>query len=87
MSKEQAKVQAEVMQAYRDIFLHTPQGRMILKDQLKASMLFVMTGNRDNNDLQHLEGSRDMVRRIINILALDEDQLLKLATGEPDDAE
>ncbi len=87
MAQEQAKVQAEIMQAYRDIFLHTPQGRLVLNDMLKASQLLAMTGIRRDNELQHLEGTRDMVRRIISILAIDEEQLLKLATGEEINAE
>jgi|TARA_Y100000310_G_scaffold250498_1_gene256734 hypothetical protein len=84
---EQGKVQAEIMQAYRDIFLHTPQGQMIMVDLLKASGLFVMTGVRSDSELQHMTGARDMVRRIISILALDEEQLLKLATGDITNAE
>lgn len=69
------------MQAYRDVFLHTPQGEIILKDMIKASGLYQTTGIRENNELQHMEGSRDMVRRIIQILALDEEKMLAIATG------
>lgn len=83
MSKAaQNKVQAEVMQAYRDVFLHTPQGEMILKDMMKVSGLFQMTGIRPDAELQHMEGGRDMVRRIITILALDEEQITRLALGD-----
>ena len=49
MSKGQNKVQAEILQAYRDIFLQTPQGKIILKDMLKVSGLYSMTGVRENN--------------------------------------
>jgi hypothetical protein len=88
MSKpQQNKVQAEIMQAYRDVFLHTPQGQIIFKDMLKVSGLYQMSGIRDNAELQHMEGGRDMVRRIITILALDENQITKLAIGEPINAE
>jgi hypothetical protein len=82
MSKEQNKVQAEILQAYRDIFLHTPQGQVILKDLMKVSGLFNVTGVRADGELQHMEGGRDMVRRIIMILAIDEDQIMALATGQ-----
>lgn len=81
MSKEQGKVQAEIMQAYRDVFLHTPQGQIILNDMVKACGLLNMTGIRVDSELQHLEGSRDMVKRILSILSVDEEQLIKLATG------
>ena len=65
MSKpQQNKVQAEIMQAYRDVFLHTPQGEIIFKDMLKVSGLYQIT-----------------------ILALDENQITKLAIGEPINAE
>ena len=87
MSKEQNKVQAEIMQAYRDVFLHTPQGQIILKDMMKVCGLYVMTGVRPDSELQHMEGGRDMVRRIVTILALDEDQITQLAIGEMTDAE
>tara|TARA_R110000796_G_scaffold146426_3_gene263140 strand:+ start:1159 stop:1425 length:267 start_codon:yes stop_codon:yes gene_type:complete len=88
MSKpQQNKVQAEIMQAYRDVFLHTPQGEIIFKDMLKVSGLYQMSGFRDNAELQHMEGGRDMVRRIITILALDENQITKLAIGETINAE
>lgn len=84
---EQNKVQAEILQAYRDIFLHTPQGQTILTDLMKVSGLYQTTGVRPDSELQHMEGARDMVRRIIQILSLDEDQITKLALGETTDAE
>jgi|GEM_PF-5638420 hypothetical protein len=87
MSKGQNKVQAEILQAYRDIFLQTPQGKIILKDMLKVSGLYSMTGVRENNELQHMEGGRDMVRRIITILALTEDQVTMFSIGEVENVE
>ena len=83
----QNKVQAEIMQAYREIFLHTPQGQTIFRDMLKTSGLFSMSGIRPDAELQHMEGGRDMVRRIITILALDEDQITRIAIGDTIDAE
>lgn len=82
MSQEQGKVQAEIMQAYRDVFLHTPQGEMILKDLMKVCGLLSITGIRPDGEIQHMEGARDMVRRILSILALDEDQLTMMAAGD-----
>jgi hypothetical protein len=79
---DQHKVQAEVMQAYRDVFLHTPQGQTIFADMVKASGLYVISGVRTGDELQHMEGAKDMVRRIIAILALDEDQITAMATGQ-----
>jgi hypothetical protein len=88
MSKPtQHKVQAEIMQAYREIFLHTPQGQIIFRDMLKTSGLFNISGVRPDGELQHMEGGRDMVRRIITILALDEDQITRIAIGDITDAE
>ena len=81
MPPEQHKVQATIMQAYRDIFLHTPQGQIIFKDLLKSSGLFVTTGLIPNHELQHKEGSCDMVRRIIQILSLSDEQILQISIG------
>ena len=81
MSREQHKVQAEIMQAYREIFLHTPQGQTIFKDMLKSSGVYSITGVRPSEELQHMEGARDMVRRIITILALDEEQINRMIIG------
>jgi|TARA_R100001086_G_scaffold190259_2_gene107780 hypothetical protein len=80
--QQQHKVQAEILKAYRDIFLHTPQGDVILRDMMKACGLYAMTGVRPDSELQHMEGGRDMVRRIIAILALDEEQITNIALGE-----
>ena len=82
---EQHKAAAEVAQAYRDVFLYTPQGRAILLDLIKVSGLLNIAGLRENSDLQHMVGSQDMVRRILSILAVDEEKLLQLAIGESDD--
>ena len=79
---EQHKAQAELAQAYKEIFLYTPQGKAILLDLIKASGLLTISGQRESRELQHLHGSQDMVRRILSILCIDEDKLLKLATGE-----
>ena len=84
---EQHKVQAEILQAYRDIFLHTPQGQIIFKDLLKSSGLYQTTGIRSDSELQHMEGSRDMVRRIIQILSLEEEQITQIAIVDFVDAE
>ena len=84
---EQYKVQAEILQAYRDIFLHTPQGQIIFKDLMKVSGLYQTTGIRPDSELQHMEGGRDMVRRIIQILSLEEEQVTQIALGDFIDAE
>ncbi len=85
----QAKVQQEILQCYRNVFLNTPDGRVILNDLMKASGLFQINGVTDSDELQHRTGSMDMVRRIISILALDEDKIinmtLNLDEGDNDD--
>ena len=65
----------------------SPQGQIILKDLMKVCGLYTMTGLRPDNELQHMEGGRDLVRRIITILALDEEQITRLALGEVTNAE
>ena len=80
-------MQAEILQAYRDIFLHTPQGQIIFKDLMKVSGLYQTTGIRPDCELQHMEGGRDMVRRIIQILSLEEEQVTQIALGDFIDAE
>tara|TARA_R110000824_G_scaffold101639_2_gene241414 strand:- start:1112 stop:1393 length:282 start_codon:yes stop_codon:yes gene_type:complete len=75
------KEQANIIQAYQEIFLHTPQGQTILRDLLKASGLFIVAGVRESGELQHMSGAQDMVRRVINLLSLDEDQVLAIALG------
>ena len=84
---QQHKAQAELAQAYKEIFLYTPQGKAILLDLIKASGILTITGQRDSAELQHMHGSQDMVRRILSILAIDEDRLLSLAMGEDINAE
>ena len=54
MSREQHKVQAEIMQAYREIFLHTPQGQTIFKDMLKSSGLYSINGVRPSEDEEQI---------------------------------
>jgi len=84
---EQHKAQAELAQAYKEIFLYTPQGKAILLDLIKVSGILTITGQRDSAELQHMHGSQDMVRRILSILAIDEDKLLSLSIGEDINAE
>lgn len=74
-------------QAYKEIFLYSPQGKAILLDLIKVSGILTISGQRDSAELQHMHGSQDMVRRILSILAIDEDKLLKLAIGEETHAE
>jgi len=84
---EQHKAQADMAQAYKEIFLYSPQGKAILLDLIKVSGILTISGQRDSAELQHMHGSQDMVRRILSILAIDEDKLLKLAIGEETNAE
>ena len=79
---EQHKAQAELAQAYKEIFLYSPQGKAILLDLIKVSGILTISGQRDSADLQHMHGSQDMVRRILSILAIDEDKLVSLSIGE-----
>ena len=73
--------QAQLVQSYRHLFLVVPEGRAVLLDMMKAGGLFRVTGVIPDSELQHLEGARDMVRRILGILSLDEQQIMKLAMG------
>ncbi len=84
---EQHKAQAELAQAYKEIFLYTPQGKAILLDLIKASGILTISGQRESSELQHMHGSQDMVRRILSILCIDEDKLLSLSIGEDINAE
>ena len=84
---QQHKAQAELAQAYKEIFLYTPQGKAILLDLIKVSGILTISGQRDSADLQHMHGSQDMVRRSLSVLAIDEDKLLSLAIGEETNAE
>ena len=56
-------------------------------DLIKASGILTISGQRESSELQHMHGSQDMVRRILSILAIDEDRLLSLAIGDELDAE
>ena len=84
---EQHKAQAELAQAYKEIFLYTPQGKAILLDLIKVSGILTISGHRENSELQHMHGSQDMVRRILSILCIDEDKILSLSIGEDINAE
>ena len=84
---EQHKAQADLAQAYKEIFLYTPQGKAILLDLIKVSGILTISGQRDSAELQHMHGSQDMVRMILSILAIDEDKLLSLTIGEDINAE
>lgn len=77
--------QKELIDAYRNIFLHLPAGQLVLRDMMKASGLFQITGVRTPEEVQHLEGSRDMVRRIVSFLGLDDEQVMKIGIGVIDD--
>ena len=81
MADDPGKAQKEAVQAYQDVF-NTPQGRIVLMDMIKVSGIYQITGVREGAELQHMEGSRDMVRRIISILALNEEKLTQLAIGD-----
>ena len=77
--------QRQLVEAYRTIFMNTPDGQLILRDMMKASGLFSVTGVRSPEEVQHLEGSRDMVRRIISFLGLDDEQVMKIGIGVIDE--
>tara|TARA_R100001530_G_scaffold95823_2_gene66673 strand:- start:1212 stop:1496 length:285 start_codon:yes stop_codon:yes gene_type:complete len=83
----QAKLQQHILQCYRNVFLHTPDGKVVFKDMMKTSGIFSIIGNTDNSELQHRTGAQDMVRRIIGILSLDEERILNmvLETDEGDE--
>ena len=81
MSPTNTDRHAELIRAYQDVFMHNDQGRMILRDLMKTSGLFNITGVREVEDLQHLTGAQDMVRRIIQMLSLDDVAILNFATS------
>ncbi len=81
MSPSNTEQQAELIRAYQDVFMHNDQGRMILRDLMKTSGLFNITGVREVEDLQHLTGAQDMVRRIIQIMNVDDVAILNFATS------
>ena len=77
--------QKELVGAYRNVFRHTAEGQIVLRDMMKASGLFQVTGVRSADEVQHLEGSRDMVRRVISFLGLDDEQIMKIGIGVIED--
>jgi len=77
--------QRELVDAYRHVFTRVPEGQVVLRDMMKASGLFQITGVRTPEEVQHLEGTRDMVRRIISFLGLDDEQVMKIGIGVIDD--
>ena len=89
VEEDQAKQQQAILQCYRNVFLHTPDGRIVFKDMMKTSGIFSIIGNTDNSELQHRTGAQDMVRRIIGILSLDEERILNMVLntdeGDQDD--
>lgn len=77
--------QRELVESYRHVFTVVPEGQIVLRDMMKASGLFQVTGVRAPEEVQHLEGTRDMVRRIISFLGLDDEQVMKIGIGVIDD--
>ena len=77
--------QKQLVEAYRHIFMNVPEGQLVLRDMMKASGLFQVTGVRTPEEVQHLEGTRDMVRRIISFLGLDDEQVMKIGIGVIDE--
>ena len=85
MAKTSVRQHKRTIENYQTVF-GSPEGRAVLIDLVKTSQLFTVSGNRPDSELQHLEGSRDMVRRIVSLLSIDENKLLQLAMiGETDD--
>lgn len=60
--------------AYRQVFA-TPAGRVVLKDMVRLVGLYRQSGPRDSDVLQYQEGARDVVRRLLKLSRLDDDQL------------
>ena len=77
--------QKQLDESYRHIFMNVPEGQVVLRDMMKASGLFHVTGVRAPEEVQHLEGTRDMVRRIISFLGLDDEQVMKIGIGVIDE--
>jgi len=77
--------QKQLVESYRHIFMNVPEGQVVLRDMMKASGLFQVTGVRAPEEVQHLEGTRDMVRRIISFLGLDDEQVMKIGIGVIDE--
>jgi len=81
MAANDGDQQVDLVRAYQDVFMHSPEGRLILKDLMKTAGLFQITGVRENADLQHLTGTQDMVRRIIQMLGVDDTAIMNFATS------
>ena len=77
--------QKQLVEAYRHVFMHVPEGQIVLRDMMKAGGLFQVTGVRSAAEVHHLEGTRDMVRRIISFLGLDDEQVMKIGIGVIDE--
>jgi|TARA_B100001750_G_C15421271_1_gene553068 hypothetical protein len=85
---DKAEQQKEILAAYKNVFIHSPDGQIVLRDLMKTSGMFEVTGIRDNAEIQHRTGTQDMVRRIFSILSLSDEQIYSIATiintGEED---
>ena len=67
------------------MFMNVPEGQIVLRDMMKSSGLFQITGVRSQDEIQHLEGTRDMVRRIISLIGMDDKQVMQLGIGVIED--
>jgi len=63
--------------AYRQAFA-TPEGRIVLKDMIRVVGLYRESGARDPGLLQYQEGARDVVRRLLKLTKLSEDELERM---------
>ncbi len=85
---DKAEQQKEILAAYKNVFIHSPDGQIVLRDLMKTSGMLEVTGMRDNAEIQHRTGTQDMVRRIFSILSLSDEQIYSIATiintGEED---
>ena len=78
--------QKELVEAYRHVFMNVPEGQIVLRDMMKSSGLFQITGVRSQDEIQHLEETREMVRRIISLIGMDDKQVMHLGIGVIEDA-
>ena len=67
------------------MFMNVPEGQIVLRDMMKSSGLFQITGVRSQDEIQHLEGTRDMLRRIISLIGMDDKQVMQLGIGVIED--
>ena len=67
------------------MFMNVPEGQIVLRDMMKSSGLFQITGVRSQDEIQPLEGTRDMVRRIISLIGMDDKQVMQLGIGVIED--